>query len=59
MTTETDCTAGLAPRRAYVQANGTRLAYLEWGAQGQPLVLLLPLPLLLLPLALRTTMYRK
>jgi pimeloyl-ACP methyl ester carboxylesterase len=40
MTNSTDCTAGLAPRRAYVQANGTRLAYLEWGGQGRPLMLL-------------------
>jgi pimeloyl-ACP methyl ester carboxylesterase len=40
MTTSTDCSAGLAPQRGYVQANGTRLAYLEWGAQGRPLVLL-------------------
>jgi pimeloyl-ACP methyl ester carboxylesterase len=39
-TNSTDCTAGLAPRRAYVQANGTRLSYLEWGVQGRPLLLL-------------------
>src|SRR5687767_1783786 len=40
MTTPTDCTAGLAPQRGYVQANDTRLAYLEWGTEGRPLVLL-------------------
>jgi pimeloyl-ACP methyl ester carboxylesterase len=40
MTNSTDCTAGLAPRRAYIRVNGTRLSYLEWGQQGRPLVLL-------------------
>lgn len=34
-----DCAPG-EPQRAYVQANGIQLSYLEWGQSGPPLVLL-------------------
>jgi len=39
-TTPTDCFAGAPPSRGYVQAGPTRLAYLDWGGQGAPLLLL-------------------
>jgi pimeloyl-ACP methyl ester carboxylesterase len=38
--TPTDCFADAPPSRRYVQAGPTRLAYLDWGGQGQPLMLL-------------------
>src|SRR5262245_50504721 len=38
--TPTDCFAGLKPSRGYLQAGTTRLAYLDWGGQGAPLLLL-------------------
>jgi pimeloyl-ACP methyl ester carboxylesterase len=38
--TPTDCFAGATPSRGHLQAGVTRLAYLDWGGQGAPLLLL-------------------
>src|SRR5262245_32242021 len=38
--TPNDCFADAPPSRGYVQAGPTRLAYLDWGGQGAPLLLL-------------------
>jgi pimeloyl-ACP methyl ester carboxylesterase len=38
--TSIDCSGETPPRRSYVHAGATRLAYLEWGEQGAPVVLL-------------------
>lgn len=39
-TNATECNNGIEPRRAYLDVDGARLSYLEWGEQGMPALLL-------------------